>query len=133
MKNLKAMKVLMIVVFIIGAISCSRESHEDIQVISIDQLKGVWKWESTCGGFTGGCGYSSDAHYATIEFSSDGKFIEKRNDTIYRQVNYMVIKSNDTSGNLVLDNDEYQIPVSIVNNRLVWNQGDMETSYIKVK
>jgi hypothetical protein len=127
------MKVLIIAILMFCLISCSKKSDDIIYVSSIDQLNGTWKWESTCGGFTGDCGYSSNLHYAVIDFFSNGTFIEKHNDTIYQQANYTVIKSNDTSGELVLDNSDYKMSITIVNNRLEMCRGDLIDTYKKIK
>lgn len=124
------MKTSIILVSVIFMISCSKKD-ENITT-NLDQLNGTWKWESTCGGFTGGCANSSSSNYATIEFSSNGNYIEKHNDTIYQQGSYNVIKSNATSGKLVLDNTVTRT-ISIDYNHIVINRGDLIDTYIKTK
>jgi hypothetical protein len=127
------MKTYITLFFVVCIISCSQKDNDLIKISNIDQLKGIWKWESTCGGFTGECANSSNSHYATIEFLSSGRFVEKHNNTIYQQTNYKVIKIDDVSGKLILDNSDYQRPISITNNHLQVIRGSLIDTYIKIE
>jgi hypothetical protein len=110
--------------------SCTKKP---ISVTSVDQLPGKWKWESTCGGVISGCTFSSKSQYATIEFTSDLKYIETRNDTIYLKSNYSVSKYDDTFGTLVLENPPQSLPLTIVDNKLLITWGELIDSYYKIK
>ena len=127
------MKTYVILFFVVCMISCSQKDNDLIKVSNIDQLKGIWKWESTCGGVSGECANSSNSHYAVIEFLANGRFVEKHNDTIYQQTNYTVIKIDDVSGYLILDNSDYQRPISIINNHLLVIRGSLIDTYIKTE
>jgi hypothetical protein len=102
-------------------------------VTSIDQIPGKWNWESTCGGVIDTCSYSSKSNNASIEFTSDGKYIEKHNDIVYMQSDYSIIKYDDTLGTLLLDNSNISRPVAVINNRLLISRGDSLDTYIKIK
>ena len=120
-------------------ISCNKKNDDPIIVSSIDQIVGIWKWESTCGEFTDACGYSSSSHYAQIEFSIDAQFIETHNDTVYFAAHYVIQKSHDNYGNLNL----YKIgsedilskrSISILDNKLqVSSGGELYDTYKKIK
>jgi len=76
-----------------------------------------------------------------LEFSNDGKFVEKHNDTIYLTANYTIIKANDSHGKLTLDNiltkdmfsESIEYPVSIVSNELWISRGELLDKYTKIK
>ena len=125
-QNMKTIVLIIIVIFIFG---CS----EKIEVTSIDQIPGKWKWESTCGGFMSECIYSSKSNYATIEFTSDARYIEMHNDTIYQQSDYSIIKVDDTFGTLLLEKTTISRPITILNNRLLITRGELLDSYLKIK
>ena len=127
------MKKCLVCVLILSLISCSKKSDDTIKITSLDQLNGVWKWESTCGGITDNCTNSSKTTYATITFNSNGTFVEKHNDTIYQQSNYTLVKNNDISGTLSLGNTDYKYPVYIVNNQLKITRGELADLYTKTK
>ena len=105
-----------------------------IEVTSIDQIPGTWRWESTCGGdvdYT--CVNASKSNYATIEFRSDGVYVEKHMDTLFLQTNYSILKSDDMFGTLVLENPAVSRPLTILNNELIIQRGDYEDIYTKIK
>ena len=123
------MKTICFIIILILIISCTKK----IEVTSIDQIPGKWNWESTCGGYIDTCEYSSKYHYASVEFTSGGNYIEKHNDTIYLQSGYSVIKYDITFGTLTLDKYNISRPVTVLNNRLLISRGDKQDSYIKIK
>ena len=47
------------------------------------------------------------------------------------QANYSLQKNNETSGFLIFENDIYHRPVSLENNRLVINRGELIDTYKK--
>lgn len=100
---------------------------------SIAQIPGTWRWESTCGGYNDTCFYRTEKQYATIEFSSDGKYVEKRNDTLYLQTGYNIIESDDTFGTLSLDSPSVSFPITIMNNMLLITRGNYMDGYRKIK
>lgn len=118
------MKTLQFLIILILLISCAKKNDDPIIVTSLDQITGTWEWESTCGGFAGTCSYPTSTHYADIQFTTNAQFIEMRNDTIYLAAHYVITKSSDSSGTLVLYKMESdailsQIPISILDNKLV--------------
>lgn len=105
-----------------------------IEVTSIDQVPGTWRWESTCGGdFDYTCVTASKLDYATIEFRSGGVYVEKHMDTVYLQTNYSILKSDDMFGTLILENPPESRPMTILNNELIIQRGLYEDSYTKIK
>lgn len=96
------MKTFIISLFVICLVSCSKKNDDNIIVMNIDQLVGIWELESTCGGLVNDCGYSSNSHYAIIKFTNDLKLIENHNDTLYLKADYYLKKSDNFSGTLVL-------------------------------
>jgi hypothetical protein len=125
------MRIILILAITAFICSCSKKSYIDVS--SIDQVPGKWKWESTCGGIIPGCKYSSKTDYATIEFTTDGKYIETHNETIYLQSGYLIIKSDDTFGTLVLESKNISRPITIIDNRLLITRGELMDSYLKIK
>jgi hypothetical protein len=133
------MKTLRLLIILTLMISCNKKNDDPIIVTSIDQIVGVWKWESTCGGFTNTCGYSSSSHYAQIEFAADAQFIETHNDTVYFAAHYVIQKSDDNYGTLNL----YKTgsgdilskgSISIVANKLqISFGGELYDTYKKIK
>jgi hypothetical protein len=124
------MKTIKFIIIYILLCSCTK----NIEVTSIDQIPGKWNWGSTCGGFTGDtCVYSSKSHYASLEFTSDGNYIEKHNDTIYLQSKFSIIKYDDTFGTLLLDSYNISRSITVLNNRLLISRGELQDSYIKIK
>jgi hypothetical protein len=105
-----------------------------IEVTSIDQIPGTWRWESSCGGETDYiCVNASKSDYATIEFRSDGVYIEKHMDTVFLQTNYSITKSDDMFGSLILENPSENRPLTILNNELIIQRGSFEDNYTKIK
>jgi hypothetical protein len=104
---------------------------KDLVVISIDQIPGTWRWEYSCGIDT--CINGSKSNYATIEFRSDGKYIEKHNDTIYLQTNYTLINTDYTFGSLVLESPSVSLPITILDNLLLITRGEYLDTYKKIK
>jgi hypothetical protein len=130
---------LLIVIFL--AFSCSKEKAEELKITSFDQITGIWKSESACGGYSGACGYSTDQHYEQMIFSADGQLIEKKNDSIILIAKYSILKAEDSWGTLIMNNvisdywmyDHYEYSISIINNRLMVTRGDMFYTYKKIK
>ena len=106
---------------------------KDINVTSIGQIPGTWRWESTCGGVNDTCYYRTETQYATIEFRSDGKYVEKRNDTLFLQTNYTIFNYDGTFGSLTLENPSVSYPISIMNNMLMVTRGSYWDGYRKIK
>jgi hypothetical protein len=124
--SLKTAIILLFIAFLSG---CNKE----ITVTSIGQIPGTWRWESTCGGADDTCIYRSDEHYATIEFRSDGKYVEYRNDTLYLQTNYILENSDDIFGSLILENPSVSYPIVIMDNKLYVTRGSYMDGYRKIK
>ena len=127
------------VLFVLFAIySCTKLNDDFIKVSSLDQIQGIWQWESTCGGIIYTCGYPSDFHFQSIEFTNDNYFIEKHNDTLYFSAPYRISKTNDTAGRLIIYetgtndtlSDRY---ISLEDSRLRINTGELVESYRKIK
>jgi hypothetical protein len=127
------MKALLIPFFVICMISCTKKDDNPIKVTNLDQLTGIWKWDYTCGGFAGGCRYPSDLFFMEIEFTQNGEFIEKHNNKIYQQTNFTIIKKDDILGKLVLANSNYQSTIYIANYHLKIMDGDLVSTYTKIK
>jgi hypothetical protein len=123
------MKILSFAIITIIVSGCS----DKINVTSIDQIPGKWQWESTCGGIVYECTYSSKSTFAKIEFTSNGRYIEKHNDTIYLQTNYSISKYDDMMGTLILENPSDSRPITILDNRLLISRGELMDRYIKIK
>ena len=73
------MKTFILFFTLILMISCTKMTEYSDLGTSLNQNTGIWKWESTCGGFINSCGYSSDAHYAKIKFTKYNQLIETHN------------------------------------------------------
>jgi len=101
------MRTLILLFTLILMISCTKTTEDSILVTSLDQITGIWKWESTCGGFINSCSYSSDTHYAEIKFAKDNQLIENHNDKIYLTANYTIKTLDGSTGILVLVNRFY--------------------------
>jgi hypothetical protein len=112
---------------------CACNKDDILEVTSIDQVPGKWEWESTCGGITYNCTYSSKSNHASIEFATGNKYTELHNDTIYLQTNYTISKVDDTFGTLILDKPNTTLPITILNNRLLITRGELMDSYLKIK
>jgi hypothetical protein len=125
------MRFITIVLISILFFGCKKKEFAD--VTSIDQIPGKWIWESTCGGFDYSCTFSGKNTFASIEFTSDGKYIEMHNDTIFLQTNYIILKYDDTFGTLVLNNSTISLPITIVDNYLIITRGELADSYHKMK
>jgi hypothetical protein len=122
-------KSIFAILFVILIISCKRE----IEVTSIDQIPGLWRWEYTCGGDEFECIYGSKSNYATIDFKTDGSFIEKHNDTLYLKTNYTIIDHDGTYGTLILENPEVHLPIAIVDKSLIITRVSFTDTYTKIK
>ena len=125
----KHIPLLILSSILLVTFSCKK----DITVTSIAQIPGTWRWESTCGGADDTCFYRTETQYATIEFRSDGKYLEKRNDTLYLQTNYTIINSDETFGSLILESPSVSYPITIMNNMLMITRGDYWDGYRKIK
>jgi hypothetical protein len=129
------MKTISIVIFLFCIISCSKVN--DSKVLNLDQLNGTWTWESTCGGLINDCGYSSSAHYANIQFIDNGRIVEMHNDTIFLTANFSILKNDDSSGVLILNNiisnsvvsEHLERSISISNNELQIVRGELIDTY----
>lgn len=107
-----------------------------LDVSSVDEIPGTWRWRSTCGGegdndYT--CINASESEYATIEFRSDGTYIEKHMDTLYLQTKYTILKIDDFFATLTLENPPVNRPVTVINNKLMIQRGTFEDTYEKIR
>jgi hypothetical protein len=135
------MKKLRLLVILTLLISCTKKTDDPIIVTSFDQIEGIWKWESTCGGIVNSCAYSSDSHYAEIKFTLENKIIETHNDAIYLTANYTIKTSDNSSGILTLVNIEsnsiisnsIQYSFSIKNDELFIARGELLDTYKKIR
>ena len=125
----KSVSILSICLILLVFTSCKK----DLSVTSIDQIPGTWRWEYSCGGANDSCIYGSKANYATIEFRSDGKYIEKHNDTLYLQTNYTLFNTDYTFGSLVLESPAVSLPIAVLDNLLLITRGDYLDTYKKIK
>lgn len=123
------MRKYTILIFLVFLIGCKKE----IEVTSIDQIPGLWRWESTCGGVIYDCTYGSKADYATIEFKEDGTYIEKHNETVVLQTGYTLVNYDNIYGSLILDNPAVTRPISLINNELLIIRGDLTDIYTKIR
>ncbi len=122
-------------------ISCSKEKEEELKITSIDQVNGIFQWESTCGGYSGGCGYASTEHYGEFIFSTTGQFTEKFNDSIYLTAEYSIVKVDEKNGSLMLYNiisnidtaKIVQYSMTILNNKLCLMRGDIFYTFHKTR
>jgi len=116
---------------------CTDKNKDFIPVRSLDQIAGIWKWESTCGGLILNCSYPSELNHSALVFTSNGEYVEYFNDTISIQTVYSIEKTDDTHGTLILGgsyhNLYYSLPISIDNNYIGINWGEMQKSYIRIK
>ena len=108
-------------------------SEKPVDVVSIDQIPGLWQWESTCGGIAYECTFSSKTETATIEFTEQGKYTEIHNGITFRESDYTLEKYDDMYGTLILQNPYTSRPVTIMNNRLLITRGELMDTYYKVK
>jgi hypothetical protein len=125
----KSLLISFLFLIIILISDCKKE----IIVNSLNDIPGTWRWEYKCGGPNDTCIYMSGTRYATIEFRSDGKYIEKRNDTIFLQTNYEIVDSDGTFGTLILETPAQSYPVTILNSMLMITRVDYWDSYRKIK
>jgi hypothetical protein len=122
--------LLFLSILLLLLFACKKE----IIVTSIDQVPGTWQWESHCGGGDlDTCIYRSDTEYATIEFKTDGKYLEKHNDTIFLQSTYHLINLDGTFGTLIIDSPYRSYPITIMDNMLLITKADYMDSYRKIK
>jgi hypothetical protein len=125
------MRTTLFVLLIFLLYGCSKKSI--VEVTSIDQIPGKWKWESTCGGVIYNCTFPTKTTSASIEFTSDGKYIEMHNNTIFLQTNYNIVKYDLTYGTLELQNSTISRPITIISNRLLITRGELADSYFKMR
>ncbi|MCK5066439.1 MAG: hypothetical protein KAR16_03325 [Bacteroidales bacterium] len=127
-----------VIIILFAISSCTKGDDDFIIVSSLDQIQGLWEWESTCGGLIFTCGYPSDSNFQSIEFTSDHYFVEKHNDTLYFSAPYAISKTNNTDGRLII----YEVgtsdtlsnrPINLVDNRLIISAGELAFSYKKIK
>jgi hypothetical protein len=123
------MKKIYILLLLLMSAGCEKQ----IDVTSIDQIPGTWRWESTCGGIEFECTYGSKTNYATIEFTGDGKYIEKHNGTLFHQTNYTITNFDNIYGTLILESPSENRPITILNNALLITRGELMDSYTKIK
>jgi hypothetical protein len=125
------MKIIWSILIVILICGCSKE----IKITSIDQIPGKWQWGLTCGEVDTSyiCVYSSALHWATIDFTSDGKYIERHNDTIFLETNYTLTKIDDSWGTLILENPAENRPIAIINQQLLITRGGYLDSYMKMQ
>jgi hypothetical protein len=116
---------------------CTDSNKDSIPVKSLDQIGGIWQWESTCGGVILNCSYPSRSNNAAIVFTSNGEYIEYQNDTIALQTDYSLEKTDVTHGTLILGgsyhDSYYNLPVTVANNRLEIFWGEIQKTYTKIK
>ena len=132
------MKLIKFLIFLFVITSCSKDKDEFIHVSSLDQIQGLWEWESTCGGIIATCGYPSDSNYQSIEFLDDYQFIEKHNDTIYFSSTYAISKNNATEGSLIIiktgtSDTLSNRPIRLIDNRLMISAGELSITYKKIE
>jgi len=117
---------------VVSILGCSKQAEDKLDVTNIDQITGEWQWISTCGGIIENCSYSSDTNYAVVDFGSNGKFVELHNGTVYMEADYIIIKSNETTGRLRFNSQKYESRLSIVNNQLEIHRGELIDTYKKI-
>lgn len=93
------MRPVSFLILVLLIISCKKEPQNKLSLTQ--QIVGTWNWESTCGGFAEECGYPSLKNNQTIEYTTDGHYIERRNDTLYVRCSFQVIDSVYNSGHIV--------------------------------
>lgn len=125
----KYIPLFILCLILVNVLSCKK----DINVSSLNQIPGTWRWESTCGGVNDTCFYRTETQYATIEFRSQGVYVEKRNDTIYLQTKYTIMNYDDTFGTLTLENPSVSYPITILNNMLMITRDSYWDGYRKIK
>ncbi|HPI68849.1 MAG TPA: hypothetical protein PL003_06470, partial [Bacteroidales bacterium] len=105
------MKIYIFIIAILFSLTGCGEKL--IEVDSLEELPGTWRWEATCGVFDTSytCINASKANYATIEFGKDGIYTEKRMDTVYLQTHYQLVIIDDMMGSLVLENPPVSRPL----------------------
>lgn len=130
------MRLIKILILLFVITSCEKDDF--IQISSLDQIQGLWEWESTCGGIIPTCGYPSDSNYKSIEFTDDYQFIEKHNDTIYFSSTYSISKNSMTDGRLIIiktgtSDTLSNRPINLIDNRLMLSAGEILVTYKKIK
>jgi hypothetical protein len=132
------MKLVKLFIILLLITSCTERGNDTLKVTSLDQIYGIWEWESTCGGIIDNCAYPSKTNYQEIEFKEFSQFLERNNDTLSLSATYSIERSDNVSGTLVLiktvSNDTLsQNAIGILNNRLVIFAGELTISYKKIK
>lgn len=120
---------------IAGMIFLSACGEKIIDVYSLEELPGTWRWESTCGMFDTSytCINASKTNYATIEFGKNGLYTEKRMDTIFHQTEYQLVIIDDMMGSLVLADPPENRPLTLINSRLIIQRNGFEDNFVKIK
>jgi len=54
-------------------------------------------------------------------------------DTVYLQTNYSIFKIDDLFGTLILEDPPVNLPVTVINNKLIIQRGAFEDTYEKIK
>lgn len=106
-----------------------------IDVYSLTDLPGTWRWESSCGMFDTSytCINASKTDYATIEFSKRGVYTEKHMDTIFLQTNYQLVIIDDMLGSLVLEDPQESWPLTLIDSRLIIQRYGFDNNYVKIR
>lgn len=130
-KNKLKMKIIRVIILVIVIAGCKKE----IEVTSVRDIPGLWKWEYTCGepGDDYECITGSKTNYATINFGNEGLYIEKHNDTVFLETNYSLVNYDDIFGTLILEDPPEHRPVTVMDNRLLITRGIFLDSYIKIR
>ena len=126
------MKSLLLFTLLIVLFGCAKPKEDNQKISGIDQLTGEWHWVSTCGGFVKNCLYSSDTNYAVVDFGSNDKFVELHNGTVYREADYSVVKTSETTARLLFSGQNYESTLSIVHNRLEIGSGELVNTYTRI-
>lgn len=120
-------------VIVLLALTMASCSEKPLDVGSVKQIPGLWKWESSCGGLDYECTYQSKSQWATIEFTDEGKYIENHNDTLYLETTYTLQVYDDMYGTIVLESPYASRPVTVLNNRLLITRGEILDTYYKIR
>jgi hypothetical protein len=106
-----------------------------IDVDSLTDLPGTWRWESSCGVFDTSytCINASQTNYATIVFGKNGGYTEKHMDTIFLQTNYQLVLINDFLGSLQLEDPQVSWPLTLIDSRLIIQRYGFDNNYVKIR
>lgn len=114
-------------------LACSKQGDDKMDITSIDQVTGEWQWLSTCGGIIENCTYASDTNFAVIDFGPSGKYVELHNGAVYLEADYIVVKTDETTGTLRFNSYKTERFLKIVNNQLEISRGELVDTYKKLK